>query len=192
MPVSRSRTPENGESKPATSSKVQKANEGQKVTTAKNKVSTKHDKIYAIHKKGDQVGKLSNGVWYKAPKNGKAPVYKPAQNSPQHPAAAPAKKQKSVRRQAMKETARFQQQYACASPEVVKALRKLRKKVRQCNNIQKKLDQGFNLEENELTKLKQVNDFKQQITALEQQVLTGKAVDSQGFQKVTGKSRRRC
>lgn len=111
---------------------------GQKKTQQQPKKTwTKEDKIRAIHNKGDKVGKISGGIWYKAPKNG-APNPQPAQYR-QRP-AAPAKKQTSVRRrrQTKKQTTTkvHLQRRVCASPETLKTLRKLRKKVRQCAKIQ--------------------------------------------------------
>jgi DNA-directed RNA polymerase alpha subunit len=76
-----------------------------------------------------------------------------------------------------------------ASPETLKALKKLRKKVKQCTKIQEKLDQGLRVEVNEVQKLNQLNDFKQQIAVLETQVSSGKAMDNQGFQKVQQRRR---
>jgi hypothetical protein len=147
---------------------------------------TKEDNIQAIYNKGEKVGQLSNNVWFKAPKNGQPPVRKPARKNHQRPAA---KKQSTARRQAKPRAARATQHVRRAAPETLKALKKLRKKVRQCAKIQEKLDQGLRVEVNEVQKLSQLNDFKQQIAVLETQGSSGKAMDNQGFQKV--KQRRR-
>lgn len=61
--------------------------------------------------------------------------------------------------------------------------------MKQCAKIQERIDMGFRVEVNELEKVKQLNDFKQQIAVLEAQVSTGKVRDNQGFQVV--KQRRR-
>lgn len=105
------------------------------------------------------------------------------------------KKQSPVRRrrQANQHRQQRQQQQVQyvprASPETLKALKKLRKKVRQCAKIQEKMDHGLAVEVNEVEKLNQLNEFKQQIAVLEQEVSTGKAVDNQGFQRVQNRRR---
>lgn len=97
------------------------------------------------------------------------------------------KKQRAARRVARKPVTSTQ---ATASPAALKTLKKLRKKVKQCKKIQESLDRGLKVEDNQLSKLKQLKEFKQQIALLEQQVSTGKAVDSYGFQKVTKQRRK--
>jgi len=189
--ASRSRTPES-QNKPApckvkvtSSEKVGRAaapapKKPQRVEK-KSFQQTKEESIRAIYNKGEKFGKLRNNVWFKAPENGsQPPARKPARKNYQRPAA---KKQPTVRRQAKRQAAR-------ASPETLKALKKLRKKVKQCTKIQQKLNEGLTVEVNERQKLNQLNDFRKQITVLEQQMKTGKARDSQGWQKVN-QSRRR-
>lgn len=183
--TSRSRTPE-CQNQTAAPLKVRKTKTAPKKTQKAKKQyrRTKEDNIRAIYDKGEKVGQLKNNVWYKAPKNGQPPVRKPARKNHQRPAA---KKQSTVRRQAKPQASRVQR--ARASPETLKALKKLRKKVKQCTKIQERMDQGLRVEVNEVQKLKQLQEFKKQITALETQVSSGKAMDNQGFQKV--KQRRR-
>lgn len=155
-------------------------------TTKKQRSRTKDDKIRAMYYKGEKVGKLSPNTWFKAPKTGyQASAHKAAPQNPQRPPAA--KKQRSVRRQAKRQA---QHQPVCASPETLKALKKLRKKVKQCTKIQEKLNQGITVQDDELVKLKQLNEFRQQIAVLQTQVDTEKQMGQQGFQKVTTQRRR--
>lgn len=53
------------------------------------------------------------------------------------------------------------------SPETQKAIKKLRKKVKQCAKIQEKVRKGMRVEVNELEKLNQLDDFKKQLAVLE-------------------------
>jgi len=183
--ASRSRTPESQTSRQQGREIIKQV--GHK-KTKQTKRLTKQEKIASIHNKGE-VGKLSNGVWYKASKGSKAPVRKPTSYRQR---SAAKQQRSSVRRQGRRKRTRTswvqppqQQQAMVASEETVKALRKLRKKVRECAKIQKNVDNGVKVEDNQLAKLKQLNEFKQQIAKLEQEVSTGKAVDNQGFQVVS-------
>lgn len=181
--ASRSRTPESQNSK----IQARKIKQVGPKKTQETKRLTKRDKIAAIYDKGEKFGQLSNGVWYKASEGSKAPVRKSTQYR-QRSAAKP----KSAYRQAKSRTLGdwVHQPKQKASEETLKALKKLRKKVKQCAKIQKSVDNGIKVEDNQLEKLKQLNEFKQQIAELELRVSTGKAVDKQGFQLVS-KSKRR-
>lgn len=187
--ASRSRTPES-RNKPAACKgrKINKATAPKKTQKAAKKQQrrTKEENIRAIYAKGEKVGQLSNNKWFKAPKNGRPPAPKPARKNQQRPAA---KKQSTVRRQAKRQATNVRRQPTRVAPETLKALKKLRKKVKQCAKIQERIDMGLRMEVNELEKVKQLNDFKQQIAVLEAQVSTGKVRDNQGFQVV--KQRRR-
>lgn len=158
--VARSRTPESQNKAPAPL-KVRKIKTSQKKTKQQPKKKegrTKKEKIAGIYSKGEKLGKLSGSVWYKAPEGGKAPARKPVQNR-QRPAA---KRQSTTRRQARKPATRVQ-----PSSETLKTLKKLRKKVKQCSKIQENLNRGVAVEVNQLSKLKQLDEFKQQIALLE-------------------------
>lgn len=148
-------------------------------TTKKQRSRTKDDKIRAMYYKGEKVGKLSPNTWFKAPKTGyQPPAPTAAPQNPQRPAAA--KKQRPVRRQAKRQAA--QHKPVRASPETLKALKKLRKKVKQCTKIQEKLNQGLKVQDDELAKLKQVNEFRQQIAVLQAKADTEKEMgQKQGF-----------
>lgn len=177
--VTRSRTPETV----AAPLKVRKIKTSHKKQQTKSrKPQTKEEKIAAIYNKGEKFGKLSGGVWYKAPEGGKAPARKP--NQQRRPAA---KKQRAARRVARKPVTSTQ---TTASPAALKTLKKLRKKVKQCKKIQESLDRGLKVEDNQLSKLKQLKEFKQQIALLEQEVSTGKAIDRNGFQRVQKQRRK--
>jgi len=175
--VSRSRTSQ-GETKPAARLKVQKIKSGRKKTEKTEQKQTKADKINAIVSKGKKAGQLSNGVWFKTPKDFK-PIRQPTKRR------SAVKKQKSVKNKTF--TAVQEDSFALISPETRKTVRKLRKKVKQCTKIQEKLSKGMKLEVNEAEKLKQLDNFKQQLAVLELQIST--ATDDKGFELV--KKRRR-
>lgn len=171
--VSRSQTPQS-DNKPAAPLKVVKIKSGSKETQTQKRW-TKADKINAIARKGKKAGQLSNGVWFKTPEDF-TPIFQQA------PKRAAFKKQKAAKK---KNFAPVQK----ASPETLKTVRKLRKKVKQCKKIQEKLDNGMRLEVLEAEKLNQLDSFRQQLAVLESQISTGKKVDSQGFQLVQKRRR---
>jgi len=140
-----------------------------------------------IHAKGDTFGQLAKGVWYKAPKDQTADALLAEQKQIRQQRQA-SRQAGTLRRKAKKATknAHFQTRYS--KPKVpentAKELKKLRKKVKDCNKIAEAQKRGQKLEVNQLAKLKKLKTYQKQLRQLEQGVHTGKAFDRDGFQTV--------